>query len=341
MTIDWTGFAEIVSAAERFVLTSHVRPDADALGSELAMAGFLERLGKSVTVVNPSETPHTLTFLDPDGRARKIGEPGTLEEIRDAEVHVVLDTSAWKQLAEVGPAFRESAAKKVVIDHHVSSDDLGAVEFKNTAAEATGGILFRMAETLGWEIDETIARQLFCAIATDTGWFRFPSTTSETYRAIAALVDAGAAPHVLYRELYEKSSLARLKLTGVVLGRAAVACDGRLAYTYVATSDFEQTGAHPVDTENLVNECLKIETAECAFIAVEQWNKQVKVSFRSRDRVDVARVAERFGGGGHQKASGATLDGPLDEALPRLMDSLADALGCQPCSSADLPAKTT
>lgn len=322
--------AEIVAGAERFVLTSHIRPDADALGSELAMAGFLERLGKSVQIVNPSETPHTLAFLDPNGRVRKVGDDAIEGDIRDTDVHIVLDTSAWKQLGEVGPLFRESKGVKVVIDHHVSSDDLGAIEFKNTSAEATGGMLFRMAEALDWPLDADIARNLFCAIATDTGWFRFPSTTSDTYRAIATLIEAGAAPHLLYRDLYENSSLARLKLTGIVLGRAEVACDGRLAYTSVESRDFEETGAHPVDTENLVNECLKIATAECAFIAVEQWNRQIKVSFRSRDRVDVAKIAEVFGGGGHQKASGATLEGPLSTAIESLRSTIVEALAKLP-----------
>lgn len=327
MPIEWGPFGEIVSRHERFVLTSHVRPDADALGSELALAEWLARLGKSVRVVNPSASPGTLRFLDPDGQVLVVSDEGARELIADAEVHVVLDTSAWKQIGDVGPEFRRSNAVKVVIDHHPGSDDLGAIEFKDTSAEATGSMLFRMAKSLGWELTPTIARNLFCAIATDTGWFRFPSTTSDTYRQVAALIDAGVRPHVEYRELYERSSLSRLKLAGRVLGRVETDADGRLAYTSVAWRDFTETGAHPVDTENLVNECLTIDTALCAFIAVEQENRQIKFSLRSRSEdVDVSSIAATFGGGGHRMASGAMLRGPLNEAVERIRTAMRAAI---------------
>jgi bifunctional oligoribonuclease and PAP phosphatase NrnA len=329
MSIDWSRFGELVEAGERFVLTSHVRPDADALGSGLALAGWLQRLGKRVRIVNPSATPSTLDFLDPEHVVVKIGEPGTREAIAEADVHVILDTSAWQQIGDVGPLFKAANSKKVVIDHHLSSDDLGAIEFKDTTAEATGSMLFRMGEALGWPLDAAIARHLFCAIATDTGWFRFPSVSSDTYRQVAALIDAGVVPHEVYRELYERSSLARLKLAGRVLGRAEVDCGGRLAFTYVEWRDFVATGAHPVDTENLVNECLKVDTAECAFIAVEQENRRIKFSLRARGDFDVSAIAEKFNGGGHQKASGAMLAGPVKEALERVRAAVREALGCE------------
>lgn len=328
MNVEWERFGEIVGEHSRFVLTSHVRPDADALGSELALAEWLERLGKTVRIVNPSATPNTLEFLDPDATVLVIGDDGAREAVEAAECHIVLDTSAWGQIGDVGPIFRRTESRKVVIDHHLNPDDLGATEFCDTSSEATGSILFEMAEVLDWELTPSIARNLFCAIATDTGWFRFPSTTSDTYRRIAALIDAGAEPHRLYRELYERSSLARLKLAGRVLGRAEVDCDGRLAYTIVPWQDFVETGARPVDTENLVNECLKIDTAEVAFIAIEQLNGTVKVSFRSRGDIDVAAIARnQFGGGGHQKAAGTPpLPGPLSDALPRVLDAVREAL---------------
>ena len=146
----------------------------------------------------------------------------------------------------------------------------------------------------------------------------------------ARLIDLGARPDVLYRQLYEQYSVGRVRLAGCVLSRVTVDSDGKLAYTWVESGDFDRCGARPVDTEDLVNECLKIGGTQCAFIAVEQLNKTVKISFRSRAGVDVAVLAEQFGGGGHKQASGATLPGSLPEAIKRVLNATREALNAQP-----------
>lgn len=329
MDIDWEPLRTIIEANQRFVLSSHVRPDADAIGSELGMAGVLESLGKSVRIVNPSAIPPSLGFLDPERRVLKIGDGITPQDIVDTDVHIILDTSAWVQLQDVGAALRQSSAVKVVIDHHVSSDDLGAIEFKDTQAEATGALVVRMAEALGLPLPPQTATPLYCAIATDTGWFRFSSTTGETLRTAGRLIDAGAQPHLIYQLLYEQYSLARVRLAGCALGRVTLECDGRLAYTWVEQSDLRANGAAPADTEDLVNEALRIAGTQVAFIAVEQPNKNIKVSFRSRTSLNVAAIAEHFGGGGHRQAAGATLTGPLPEARSRVIAAIKDVLECE------------
>ncbi len=326
MEINWEPLNEIIETNRRFVLSSHVRPDADAIGSELGMANLLEELDKTVTIVNPSNVPSNLAFLDPDKRIKKLGDGITIDAVCDNDVHIVLDTSAWAQLVDVGHALRKTKAVKVVIDHHVSADDLGALEFKNTVAEATGALVFQFAQHAGIPIQKQVAHWLYCAIATDTGWFRFSSTTSETMRIASQLIDSGAKPHLIYQMLYERDTVARIHLTGHVLARTKVDCNGKLAYICVKQDDFAQTGAVPADTEDLVNECLRIAGAECAFIAIEQKNRQVKVSFRSKTDVNVATIAEQFGGGGHKQAAGAILPGPLADALPRVLTAFTTAL---------------
>jgi len=331
--INWDPLRELVDAHQRFVLTCHVRPDADALGSQVALAEFLEAQGKSVRIVNPSPTPDHLAFLDPDGRVEQIIAEVSVEDACDTDVHVVLDTSAWGQLVEVGAVLKKTAATRVVIDHHVSSDDLEAVMFKDEQAEATGAMVFDLAESCGWEVSPSAASALYCAIATDTGWFRFSSTTAATMAAAGRLIDLGAEPHLLYRRLYERISPARLRLVGLILGRLEVGCNGRLAWLTVRQDDFVRTGAVPNDTEDVVNQCLRIEGVECAFIAIEQKNRRVKVSLRSRGDVDVANVAQGFGGGGHRQAAGATLDGPLDEAVTSVVTVLTETLASLPPQS--------
>ena len=334
MSIDWQPLRPIIDSHSRFLLCSHVRPDGDAIGSELGMARLLEALGKSVRIVNPSALPETLLWLDPERRVLKIGEGINEAEAADCDVLIVLDTSAWAQLVDLGSVIKRTSAVKVVIDHHVSADDLGAVEFKDPLAEATGALVFQMADALGYPLTPDVALPLYCAIATDTGWFRFSSTTGETMRTVGRLIDLGAQPHLVYEKLYEQASLARVRLAGCVLSRVTLDAGGRLAYTWVKQADYVETGARPADTEDLVNECLTIGGTECAFIAIEQPNKRIKVSFRSRTSLNVAQIAEQFGGGGHKQAAGAILPGPLATARKNVIAALRAALEPSPDSRA-------
>jgi len=326
MAIDWKPFRQIVDSHERFTLTSHVRPDADAVGSELALATFLDRLGKQVDIVNPSAMPSGILFLDPEDRVKKYGPKSTQQVLSNADVHIVVDTSAWVQLQDVGKVIRKSDAMKVVIDHHLSSDDLDAIEFKDTSCEATGRLIFDLAKAMQWELTKDVATYLFCAIATDTGWFRFSSTNAGTMHVIGDIMAAGANPTEIYQQLYEQNTLARLHLHGRTLARIQTACDGRLAYTSVTQNDFKETGAGPADTEEIVNECLRIKGTEIAFIAVEQQNKQIKFSLRSRTDNDVAAIAETFGGGGHKQAAGTMLTGPIASAIKKVITAMSQSL---------------
>ena len=324
--IDWAPFREIVKRYRTFVLTSHVRPDSDALGSELAMANLLESLGKRVRIVNAQSTPPHLRFLDPTGRIEVMHEQVTIQDLEETEVMIVLDTSAWVQLGTMADVLRESRAVKVVIDHHVSEDDMGAILLKNEKAEATGRLVIEAAEQLGAPVSAETATAAFAAIATDTGWFRFNSVTGDSYRLAGKLVDAGASPDAIYRQLYEQDSLERLHLRGAILARIEVELDGRLVHTYVTQDDFRQTGAIPSDTEDVVNMTLGVAGTEVAVIFVEQAKERVKVSFRSRSPVDCSQIAAEFGGGGHRAAAGAMLSGHLDEVRARVLDAVRAAM---------------
>ncbi|WP_397569018.1 bifunctional oligoribonuclease/PAP phosphatase NrnA [Schlesneria sp. T3-172] len=326
MNINWEPLRQIIEDHQHFVISSHVRPDADAIGSEIGLARILESLGKSVSIVNSSATPANLYFLDPSRQAQQLGAAKP-ELVTQAEVHIIVDTSSWTQLSDVGKLMRTSSSKRVVIDHHVSSDDLGAVEFKNTSSEATGSLIFQLSEALNVKLSPEAATALFAAIATDTGWFRFPAVSAETMRIAGRLIEYGASPQAIYRELYEQGSLAKMHLVGRALGRMKVECDGHLAYTYIEWNEFTELNAVPADTEDLVNECLKVLGTKAAFIAIEQQNRQAKFSFRSRsEHVNVAAVAETFGGGGHRMAAGATLPGPFMTAFASALEAMRSAV---------------
>ena len=324
--IDWSRFTELIHAHRRYLVTTHIRPDCDALGSALGMAAVLEELGKQVTIVTGFDTPPDFRFLDPHAKIKRIGKDVMPEQLEGIEVLIVVDTSAWAQLGEMGEAIRTTRAKKVVLDHHVSFDDLGAEEFRDTRAEATGRLVFEAARQLGVPIAPDVAEMLFVAVATDTGWFRFSSTTAETYRLAAQLADAGAVPDKLYKDLYENDTLARLLLVGRVLARARTELDGRLIYTWIERKDFEATGALPSDSEDLINMTLAVGGTEAAVILVEQVGGGFKISFRSRCELDCSRLAEQFGGGGHKKAAGAFLADPLPIAQAKVLDAVRAAM---------------
>jgi bifunctional oligoribonuclease and PAP phosphatase NrnA len=326
MGVNWPRFVEVIRAHQRFLLVSHIRPDCDALGSELGMACILEALGKSVRIVNGQATPPNYKFIDPQRRIQTINVDVQPADLNDIQLLLILDTSAWAQLGPMSDVIRATKAKKIVLDHHVSADDLGAEEFKNTEAEATGRLVLEAAQHLGVRLTSEIATPLFAAIATDTGWYRFGSVRGDTYRAGGALVDAGAKPSAIYNALYEQESLARLNLTGCILGRAKAELDGRFIHTAVRQQDFKDTGAIPSDTEDIINLTLNVAGTQMAVILVEQPTGDAKVSFRSRCGVDCSKLAEQFGGGGHKAAAGAFVKGPFEQAQAKVLDAVRAAL---------------
>ena len=322
MALDWEPLLKTFESHQRFTITTHVRPDADAIGSAVALAGLLQRMGKLTRIIVPGEAPPYLQWLDDGKQLLKIGEQVSHEEALDTNCHVVVDTSAWAQLGDVGPVLRETQAEKIVIDHHVSSDDLGATEYKDTEASAAGVLIAELYEAAGIVPTEEQAAAMFCAIATDTGWFRFSSVEPRTLFIAGRLIEAGAQPSKIYRRLYERSSMARLKLQSRVLDRITLAADGRLAYSWVLRSDIDEVGAQPADTEGFVNQLLSLENIDAAFLMVEQIDGRAKFSLRSQPGTEVSPVAESFGGGGHKQACGVMMDGPAMDAAERVRDAL-------------------
>jgi phosphoesterase RecJ-like protein len=326
LVVNWPRFVELIKGCRRIALTSHIRPDCDAVGSELAMAAVLEALDKDVLIVNAFDVPRGLKSMDPTGKLKRLGSDVPPERIESFDLLLILDTTAWAQLGDMAEVVRSTKVKTAVMDHHVSGDDLGAELFKDTRAEATGRLVVDAAEHLGVELSSAIARPAFAAVATDTGWFRFGSTTADTYRLAAKLVDAGARPDELYRELYENDTRQRLNLIGRVMARTETEIDGRLVHTYIERADFDRTGAVPSDSEDIVNMTLSIGGTEVAVILVEQVTGGFKISFRSRCHVDCSRLAEQFGGGGHKAAAGAFLNEPLPDAQTKVLDAVRAAM---------------
>ena len=326
--IDWQRFAEMIRPASKILLTIHHRPDGDCIGSALAMRQILIHLGKEVRIIAPHKTPPTLAFLDPQKHIAAL-ENLTDDEthwMRHADLFFVLDTSSWAQLGDMATPFRESSAKKIVLDHHIKGDDIGAEKFIDPHAEATGALVVQAADALGVPISAEIALPAFAALATDTGWFRFSSVIPETFRMAARLAEAGVQPDALYRELYEQESLGRVRLVGRTLSKTESYLEGQFLLTWVLLEDFESAGARSSDSEDIVNMLLQVRHTKMAVLISELKDKSFKISLRSRCSVDCSVLAAQFGGGGHQKAAGAALPPPFDQVKQTLIQAVTEAL---------------
>src|SRR5262249_46849559 len=265
MPLDWAPFVELVRRHRRFLLMTHVRPDGDGLGSELALADGLRHLGKMVRIVIASALPPRYRFLDPDGkRIERFHPPG--EGFREVDPVLILAAGPWAQLGDFGAFLKTLDVPKMVIDHHRTQDDLGAWQLVDTTAEATGRLVYEALRALGVPLSAEAANALFLAIAMDTGWFRHPNTTDRTFGLAEELVRGGANPTRLFDALYEQNPVGRMRLIGRVLERLGTTAGGRVAYVEVYLADYTATGSGPPDTEDLIDFPRSIAGVEVALV---------------------------------------------------------------------------
>ncbi|MDX1546632.1 MAG: bifunctional oligoribonuclease/PAP phosphatase NrnA [Rhodothermales bacterium] len=313
---------------ERFVLTTHVRPDGDAIGSELALAAFLKRMGKQVRIFNSDPHPENLDWL-PGSEALEVfsNAPAQLAAVAGADVVAVLDTNAQDRLGTLAEPVRNSGAVKVLIDHHTEPETWFDAAFAEDTASSTGELIYELicAHDPGL-IDAAIASALYAAIVTDTGSFRYSSVTPAVHRITADLIERGGLrPDVIYTALYETRTPQGLRLLARVLGTLAIHYEGLLSTLVVSQRMLQETGASSEETEGFVNYGLSVEGVQVGLIFTETAHG-TKVSFRSKGDRHVDAWARALGGGGHRNASGAFIRRPLDVVVDEVIASAADYL---------------
>lgn len=318
MPLDWSPWIELVRRHHRFLVTTHTRPDGDALGSQLALAEALESLGKQVYRVIPSRMPPKYEFMDPRQQIESYQSPAGAH-LQSCDAVVIVDTGTWNQLAELAEFVKYSHAETFVIDHHQTQDDLRGGRIVDTTSESCGRLAHDAIRALNVVVTPTMAHNLFIAVATDTGWFRYSNTSAATLQLCGELMAQGAQPTSAYERIYDTNSHGRVLLIGKVCQRVQTRSAGRLAWSEVWSTDYEETGAIPPDTEDLINFPRSIAGVEIAIMFIEQREGGVKVSFRSQSDVDVARLAEKFHGGGHKRAAGATVPGTMADVRNRVL----------------------
>lgn len=322
--------ARTLLASRRVLLLTHVRPDGDALGSVAATKLALEQRGIAAESLLLSKLPSKYAFVfERAGVTHNDATPAlpAMDWFRGFDAVLVLDTGTWSQLPGLESILPGVNAPVMVLDHHRTQEPWGGARWVDPSASAAGEMVMDLVRALGATIDRRVAEALFVAIATDTGWFQFSNTTPRTMRAAAELMEAGVDTDDLYQLIFQNERAARLMLQARAMRSLKLHGDNRLATIVIRATDFREVGADVPDTENLVNIPLQVRSVELSAIFTETPTPgPVRVSLRSKGRVDVAKFAEQFGGGGHARASGLKLDGTLDEVVERVTVALTKAL---------------
>ncbi|MHC5157571.1 MAG: DHH family phosphoesterase [Planctomycetota bacterium] len=316
---------DLINNANNVLITTHIRPDGDACGCVRALKEVLKNQGKiaAALFMSPLAAWYESLF---DEKPSVLGNDIPVEQLSDtyADVDLVIlvDTDSRVQLPGFADWLDDCGKKILVIDHHISGDNLGSVELVDTVAAAAGEIVFDLIKFAGWEITQRIAESIFIALSTDTGWFKFGNTDSRIFHTAAELIDAGARPNVIYRLLYQSFTPSRLYLMTRMLDHLELHADGRIATQYILRKDFDETGATGPDTENLIDECQRIESVEVAALFTELADGGFRCSLRSKGKVDVRKIAQKYGGGGHTLASGVNLKGTLETCVQNIVDEI-------------------
>ena len=317
--------AALVKEKQRFVIASHYRPDGDALGSALGLAFSLKAIGKDVTVLNRDGAPGSLAFL-PGIPMIEVPMEGARYE---ADVFIALDTAEKDRLGDtVVPAVE--APITINIDHHISNPGYGDLNYIDPTAPATGQIVFQLIEIGKFPLPKESCDLLYAAISTDTGSFQYRSTTADTYRIGAALIEGGVDVAEISTKLYDSYPLRKVEVMRELLAEMKISSGGRIASWMLTRETRLRLGIKPGDTEGLVDILRGIDSVLVAAHLEEQADGAVKVSLRSKSTdEDVCKICQTLGGGGHQLAAGATVPGPPDAAHDRVLDAIAAALPTQ------------
>ncbi|QJX47272.1 bifunctional oligoribonuclease/PAP phosphatase NrnA [Hymenobacter taeanensis] len=320
---------ELLAQPRQIFITTHHKPDADALGSSLGLAGYLRKKGHSVTVVTPSDYPSFLAWM-PGNDDVVVYEPRrndaqVREIIGTAEVLFCLDFSCLGRISELGEYVRQAPGTKVLIDHHQEPEAFADLDYSNSKAAATAELVFEVIRDLGDQdlIDTGIGECLYAGIMTDTGSFRHPSTSRNVHLIIAELLNAGINLSDVHRRIYDSHSEERLRFLGFVLkDKLVVLREYNTAYIAITADELRQYHSKTGDTEGLVNFALSIEGIVFAAVFIDR-GQAIKISFRSVGDFSVSEFSRRhFDGGGHHNAAGGISHTPLNNTVERFLGLL-------------------
>jgi len=326
---DHRRFRALVESGSRFALVTHMNPDGDAIGAELGLAAFLIDRGKHVEIVNHDPTPRVLRFLERGRPPIRLYDPAADDRaLAEFDRIVLLDNSAPDRLGRMEAAMLALRANVLCIDHHPTRATAWGDLILDVGASAAAAMVHELTTAAGWTPDRDAAEALYVGIATDTGFFRFNSTTPDSLRIAADLLAAGVDPAKCYRRIYERNSPEYTRILGSALAGMRLDAGGRVVSVRIP---LDVIGAsEDVDTSEMTTPLLAIDGVRVALLFRELEGGRVKVSLRSKGDLDVHELAVRFGGGGHRNASGIVTAGRLDAVAREVVERAVALAGDAP-----------
>lgn len=309
---------------DSFIISGHIRPDADALGSTIALGLALRNAGKKVIMVNEDPLPGNLAYIP---HAHELVRADTVTEVAEHTVFLAVDTATRQRLGNSVISLLEKCPFSVNIDHHISNEKYGDLVFLVPEQPATGAILYELMTDMDYPVTPAIRDALYIAISTDTGSFQYKGTSARTMEIAADLIRKGVDVPELNRKMYDEHPWRRTLLMKAVLEELHRSEDGKICYTLLTNKTKQEIGVQPEDTEGLINLLRSIEGVKAAAFFEEIENDdRIRISLRSKDPLlNVSELAQRFGGGGHPMASGLRMKGPLSHAAEVVLTALKEA----------------
>ena len=313
---------DFVTRTSHFIITAHETPDADAVGSECAMLRALKSMGKEAMILNADATPRKFSFIDVDHIVGVLERDDQLPPDIGRYSLLVLDTNDINNIGEVAQIVLPKVREYFIIDHHEQDADNPSGNVIQKSASSTSEILYQLLKELGVPIDFQTARALFTGIVFDTGSFVYPKTTALTFEIARDLVSRGVEPNFVYGKLYESNSISALRLQSRVLSTLDLRCDSRVSILTMRREIIVETGADYEEADGLINIPLRSEDIRVSIFFKENMDGLLRCSLRSKGDINVAAIAQSFGGGGHKTAAGFKCREPLEKTRDLLLEKL-------------------
>jgi phosphoesterase RecJ-like protein len=317
---------EFIKRNDRFIITAHETPDGDALGAEMAMLLALRRLGKSARILNADPAPQKLAHLDPGNEFAVLRKKEQIPRDVGRHALLILDVNDLRNIGQVSTLVLPRVKEYFIIDHHDSEADMLSQNHVAQNASSTCEILYLVFRELGLEIDLPMAEALFTGIVYDTGSFVYPKTTPLTFQIAHDLTSRGVSPNAVYARLYESNSLSSLLLMSRVLNSLELHLDDRVAVQTMTRKVLEESSARYEEADQLINIPLRSEAIRVSVFFKENNEGLMRCSLRSKGEVDVAAIAQSFGGGGHKTAAGFKCIRPIEVMKEEVLESIRSSL---------------
>jgi len=322
----WERIVDVINGGKKFIITTHLFSEGDAIGSELALKRFLCDLNKEAVIVNNEKLPPVYSCFDPDKDVKFLRSKDVNINLDNFDAIFMVDVADWGQLGDFADMIKASQITKVCIDHHPTNPGYADINVIDKGASSAGELIYDLIIHMNGELTLELATPLYLSIATDTGWFKFSNTSAKAFKACSALIEAGVKSQIIYEKLYHNKHASYLKLLNLMLGALSSECDGQLVWTKMTKKMIKSSGVEFVDTDVMIDLIRAVNEVEVVVIFRELGERKTKVSFRSKHTIDVSKLASDFGGGGHVRAAGASLEEPIDTVIGDVISAASELL---------------